>query len=209
MDTGTAEQLHTLDEGQKIKALGGKTKAALFDAGMLAHEDYFRPLKDIDLSNIKVPDPTTMRHVIIGEYKMANPPDPLFPNGRLNKDGHTIQAMEEMEYCPDLLAKYQKKIEGLSKNNSQDAWEVFMSGTNEEFTALVNLVGYIGEEFNRAENRREIMRQVKKRNTNDIIQAARASFGSSFDQVWGEIETVAKTRTFGQVRQAADSVQTV
>jgi len=50
-----------------------------------------------------------MRHVIIGEYKMANPPDPLFPNGRLNKDGHTIQAMEEMEYCPDLLAKYQKK----------------------------------------------------------------------------------------------------
>jgi len=97
MDTGTAEQLHTLDEGQKIKALGGKTKAALFDAGMLAHEDYFRPLKDIDLSNIKVPDPTTMRHVIIGEYKMANPPDPLFPNGRLNKGGHTIQAMEEMD----------------------------------------------------------------------------------------------------------------
>jgi len=119
------------------------------------------------------------------------------------------QETAEEEYCPDLLAKYQKKIEGLSKNNSQDAWEVFMSGTNEEFTALVNLVGYIGEEFNRAENRREIMRQVKKRNTNDIIQAARASFGSSFDQVWGEIETVAKTRTFGQVRQATDSVQTV
>jgi hypothetical protein len=106
------------------------------------------------------------------------------------------------EYCPDLLAQYQEKIGRLSKSNPKDAWEVFKSGTDEEFSALVNLVGYIGEEFNKVENRREILRQAKKRNTDDIIQAARASFGDLFDRYWNEadslVEPAAKAQTFNQ-----------
>ena len=49
-DTGSFEWIDTLDEAQKIKFFGGKTKAALYDAGMLDRADYFKPLEDIDLS---------------------------------------------------------------------------------------------------------------------------------------------------------------
>ena len=54
MDTGTFEWVHALDEKQKINFFGGKTKAALFDAGLLKREDYFKPLKEIDLSGVLI-----------------------------------------------------------------------------------------------------------------------------------------------------------
>ena len=84
----------TLDEEQKIKFLGGKTKAALFDAGLLSRDDYFKPLKEIDLSGVKIPDKTALNHSIIGDYKN---PSKGRPGGRLNGGGHTVQAMAEMD----------------------------------------------------------------------------------------------------------------
>ena len=44
MQTGSFEWVKSLDEKQKIKFLGGKTKAALFDAGLLSREDYIKPI---------------------------------------------------------------------------------------------------------------------------------------------------------------------
>jgi hypothetical protein len=97
LDTGAFERIDTLDENQKTRFFGGKTKAALYDAGLLNKEDYFKPLKDIDLNGIMIPDTKTMNHAVIGEYKTANPPDSNFPCGRLTKGGHTIWAMAEMD----------------------------------------------------------------------------------------------------------------
>jgi len=94
MDTGAFEWVHTLDEEQKIKFLGGKTKAALFDAGLLNREDYFKPLKDIDLSDIIIPDRAAISHSIIGEYKQ---PSNEFPNGRLIGGGHGQRAIDELQ----------------------------------------------------------------------------------------------------------------
>ena len=83
-----------LDEEQKIKFFGGKTKAALYDAGLLNREDYFKPLKEIDLSGIMIPDKTAMNHSIVGDYKL---PSKGRPGGRLNGGGHTESAMKEMD----------------------------------------------------------------------------------------------------------------
>jgi len=83
--------VHTLDEKQKIKFFGGKT--ALFDAGLLNRTDYFKPLKDIDICGILIPDRAVMNHVLIGEYTNPTTDD---PNGRLHKGGHAFIAMAEM-----------------------------------------------------------------------------------------------------------------
>ena len=93
MDTEAFDWVHTLDERQKIKFFGGKTKAALFDAGLLNREDYFKPLKDIDLSGVFIPDNTALNHSIIGDYKL---PSKGRPGGRLAGGGHTGKAMTEM-----------------------------------------------------------------------------------------------------------------
>jgi len=92
VDTESFDWVHTLNEKQKIKFFGGKTKAALFDAGLLNREDYFKPLKNIDLTGILIPDNTALNHSIIGDYKQ---PSKDFPNGRLSGGGHTAAAMDK------------------------------------------------------------------------------------------------------------------
>ena len=94
MQTGSFEWVQNLDEKQKIKFLGGKTKAALFDAGLLSREDYFKPLKEIDLTGIMIPGRAAMIHSIVGDYKL---PSKDRPGGRLAGGGHTGQAMAEMD----------------------------------------------------------------------------------------------------------------
>jgi len=94
MNIGTVEWIKALDEGQKIKYFGGKTKAALFDAGLLNQEDYFKPLNNIDLSGIIIPDKTAMNHSIIGDYIL---PSKGRPGGRLKSGGHTNKVMAEMQ----------------------------------------------------------------------------------------------------------------
>jgi len=93
-DTGAFAWVDTLDEKSKIKFLGGKTKAALFDAGLLRREDYFKPLKEIDLSGILIPDRVALDHLTIGEYTA---PSKLYPQGRLKGGGHTVAAMAQMD----------------------------------------------------------------------------------------------------------------
>ena len=93
MGTAAFECINTFDEKQKIKFFGGKRKAALFDAGLLHRDDYFKPLKDINLSGIMIPDKKAMNHSIIGDYIS---PSKEFSNGRLGGGGHTVQAMTEM-----------------------------------------------------------------------------------------------------------------
>jgi hypothetical protein len=91
---GSFEWLVEQSEEQRVRFLGGKTKAALFDAGMLNREDYFKPLKDIDLTGIMVPDRKAMAHSIAGEYKK---PSRGRPGGRLAGGGHTDAALREMD----------------------------------------------------------------------------------------------------------------
>jgi len=80
----TSDFLQSLTEEQKIKYFGGKTKAALFDAGLLAPEDYHKPLKDIDLSGIEIPDRAAMIHSSIGEFNKT---------GRLSGGAHGHHAI--------------------------------------------------------------------------------------------------------------------
>ncbi|MCL2158088.1 MAG: EndoU domain-containing protein [Oscillospiraceae bacterium] len=94
MDREAFERIYSLDEEQKIKVLGGKTKAALFDAGLLDLKNYLKPLKDIDLSGIMIPDASAMNHSVVGDYIL---PSIEFKNGRLGGGGHTVQAMAEMD----------------------------------------------------------------------------------------------------------------
>ena len=76
-----------LNEEGKIEFFGDKTKAALFDAGLLAPEDYFKQLKDIDLSGIEIPDEATMRHVMLGDFNNI---------GRMTGGGHSFGSMAEL-----------------------------------------------------------------------------------------------------------------
>jgi len=94
MDMDAFERICGFDEGQKTKVLGGKTKAALFDAGLLDCEDCFKPLKDIDLSGIMIPDAAAMNHSIVGDYVLPSK-DSL--RARLKGGGHTDKAMEKMD----------------------------------------------------------------------------------------------------------------
>ena len=81
------------DEG-KIDFFGDKTKAALFDAGLLAPEDYFKRLENIDLSGIAIPDDATIRHVMFGEFTNPTSKD---PSGRLSGGGHASANLLELE----------------------------------------------------------------------------------------------------------------
>ena len=76
-----------LSEEQKIKFFDDKTKAALFDAGLLAPEDYFEPLQDIDLTGIKIPDRAAMQHVMVGDFNNA---------GHITGGRHSFGSMAEL-----------------------------------------------------------------------------------------------------------------
>jgi len=63
--------LETATEEQKIKFFGGKTKAALYDAGLLAPADFHKPLKHIDLSGMEIPDRAAIKHAVHGDFNRA------------------------------------------------------------------------------------------------------------------------------------------
>jgi hypothetical protein len=83
-----------MGEEQKIQYLNGKTKAALFDAGLLSPADYQKPLEDIDLTGILIPDEAAMEHSIVGDFIS---PSRYFPNGRLSGGGHAFSNVADLE----------------------------------------------------------------------------------------------------------------
>ncbi|MCL2215410.1 MAG: phage minor head protein [Defluviitaleaceae bacterium] len=79
--------LSTATEEQKIQFFGGKTKAALFDAGLLAPEDFHRPLRDIDLRGIEIPGRSALNHAIHGDFNRV---------GRITGGAHGYTAIARL-----------------------------------------------------------------------------------------------------------------
>jgi len=66
----------------------------------------------------------------------------------------------------------------------EGTWEVFRSGTDDEFSALVNSVAELGDEFNTDEANAEIVRLAKKRNNPDVMEETRMGFGVLFEKYY-------------------------
>lgn len=112
------------------------------------------------------------------------------------------QETVEHEYCPDLLAQYQKDIVKSGKKYPEDVWEVLRNGTEDEFTALINCVTEIGEEFDSDAGCKKIINIARNRGTNTSIEAVKFAFPKRFDKFWNDpepAEPVGIARTFGQI----------
>jgi SPP1 gp7 family putative phage head morphogenesis protein len=78
---------------QKQKFLGGKNKAALYDAGLLDEGDYFKPLNEITQNDIIIPSEKRLTHSDLGYF---TGPSPEYKNGQLGSGGHGQAAIVEM-----------------------------------------------------------------------------------------------------------------
>jgi hypothetical protein len=82
---------------QQVKYIGGKSKMALYDAGLVNSEDMLKTvknstLKELSENGIFTVKSTVVNHSVMGTYKQASKP---YPNGRMVSGGHTQAAMVE------------------------------------------------------------------------------------------------------------------
>ena len=102
--------LETATPEQKQRFLGGKTKAALYDAGLLDEGDYFKPLNQITQNGIIIPTEKALAHADLGEYIKPSKP---YPVGRLKGGGHGQAAIDELTkrgIPPNIIRTYPNGI---------------------------------------------------------------------------------------------------
>jgi hypothetical protein len=73
--------------------LGGKNKAALYDAGLLDEGDYFKPLNEITQNGIIIPSEKALTHAELGYIREGTK---AYPEGRLMYGGHGQSAIDEL-----------------------------------------------------------------------------------------------------------------
>ena len=86
--------LQTATQEQKEQFLGGKTKRALYDAGLVEQDDYFKPLTEIRQSGIVLVGERALNHPTVGDYLR---PGKEYPKGRLRGGCHTQEGIAELE----------------------------------------------------------------------------------------------------------------
>jgi len=107
----------------------------------------------------------------------------------------------ETSPCPSGggLGDAMDKMVDSAKKDTAGTWEVFRSGTNEEFAALVNCLGELGDEFDSDDAMCEVMRMAKARGSDEVMNQTRAGFGVLFERFFDEAEPTGTAQTFGEI----------
>ncbi|MFP3155081.1 hypothetical protein LQZ18_11800 [Lachnospiraceae bacterium ZAX-1] len=88
-----------------------------------------------------------------------------------------------------MLSQVWEEIEGAANTDPDSAWDIFYNGNNDEFAALVNCIGEIGDEFDTDNAGVEIIRLAINRNDKEVMEATRIGFGDMFQEYYSKTMT--------------------